>query len=218
MLRICSQGMNTGIQDAYNLAWKLDVVLRGSDSSLLSTFQEECLLVAARILGLSTKLLVNFQSPERSLPTATERLQADLNYRSSSLSRHTLIDESLLHAGDRSPDARITDANGKQTRVFDLFRGKHFSILYTGTAHIQRFKTAFPNNGDVKLFLINRDAKDITGNNMYADLEESFSKVYGLEKDIIYLVRPDGYTAFVGEGNAKKLFAGYLKKLSLSIA
>ncbi len=45
------QGMNTGIQDAYNLGWKLDAVLRGrAGDRLLDTYQEERLPVARAVL------------------------------------------------------------------------------------------------------------------------------------------------------------------------
>ncbi len=41
------QGMNTGIQDAYNLGWKLGSVLAGAPDALLATYEEERLPVAA---------------------------------------------------------------------------------------------------------------------------------------------------------------------------
>src|SRR5262249_27842844 len=40
------QGMNTGVQDAYNLGWKLALALRGAPDSLLDTYQAERLPVA----------------------------------------------------------------------------------------------------------------------------------------------------------------------------
>ena len=50
------QGMNTGIQDAYNLAWKLSAVLNGADGALLDTYEEERLPIAASMLGITTRL------------------------------------------------------------------------------------------------------------------------------------------------------------------
>src|SRR4028119_929752 len=45
------QGITTGVQDAYNLAWKLDMVLRGvAPDSLLDTYTEERLPVVRRVL------------------------------------------------------------------------------------------------------------------------------------------------------------------------
>ncbi len=44
------QGMNTGIQDAANLAWKLDAVLAGADDALLDTYQSERHPIGKRVL------------------------------------------------------------------------------------------------------------------------------------------------------------------------
>ncbi|MGA0609413.1 FAD-dependent oxidoreductase [Caldimonas sp. KR1-144] len=47
-----AQGMNTGLQDAYNLAWKLAAVLRdGADEGLLDTYEAERLPIAQRLLA-----------------------------------------------------------------------------------------------------------------------------------------------------------------------
>src|SRR5262249_43448990 len=47
-----AQGMNTGLQDAYNLAWKLALVVRGeADAALLDSYGEERVPVARRLLN-----------------------------------------------------------------------------------------------------------------------------------------------------------------------
>ena len=51
-----AQGMNTGIGDAVNLAWKLAAVLGGADPALLDTYAAERLPIAAGVLGLSGEL------------------------------------------------------------------------------------------------------------------------------------------------------------------
>jgi 2-polyprenyl-6-methoxyphenol hydroxylase-like FAD-dependent oxidoreductase len=48
--------MNTGIQDAFNLGWKLAAVHRGADEALLDTYEAERLPVAQHVLELSTRL------------------------------------------------------------------------------------------------------------------------------------------------------------------
>ncbi len=47
------QGMNTGIQDAVNLAWKLDAVLSGAADDVLDTYQSERHPIGKRVLRLS---------------------------------------------------------------------------------------------------------------------------------------------------------------------
>ncbi len=51
------QGLNTSVQDAYNLGWKLAAVLRGAHDSLLDSYETERRPVAQAVLGLSTRLL-----------------------------------------------------------------------------------------------------------------------------------------------------------------
>ena len=51
------QGLNTSLQDAYNLGWKLAAVLGGAPDALLDSYEAERRPVAAEVLGLSTRLL-----------------------------------------------------------------------------------------------------------------------------------------------------------------
>ena len=50
------QGLNTGMQDAYNLGWKLAQAARGGPDSLLDTYDAERLPIAAAVLGMSKRL------------------------------------------------------------------------------------------------------------------------------------------------------------------
>jgi hypothetical protein len=99
------QGMNTGIQDAYNLGWKLDAVLRGrAGQPLLDTYEEERMPVARAVLRSSdlghsaffsphpvmTFLRDRVLVPALRLPVVLDRLldgvaELDVGYRSSSL-------------------------------------------------------------------------------------------------------------------------------------
>lgn len=62
------QGMNTGIQDAVNLAWKLDVVLGGADDRLLDTYHDERHPIGKRVLiqsGLMARAVTLHPRPAR---------------------------------------------------------------------------------------------------------------------------------------------------------
>ena len=51
-----AQGMNTGLQDAYNLAWKLALVVKDqADAALLDSYEEERLPVARRLLNTTDR-------------------------------------------------------------------------------------------------------------------------------------------------------------------
>ena len=137
------QGITTGVQDAYNLAWKLDMVLRGvAPDSLLDTYTEERLPVVRRVLKNTDQTASVFLAHSRArrlfrdhvvLPLLrsrtmqrhlTRRLsQLDINYRRSSLSVHqekALIGGVRVHAGDRTPDVVFRDAaTGEETTLFE---------------------------------------------------------------------------------------------------
>jgi 2-polyprenyl-6-methoxyphenol hydroxylase-like FAD-dependent oxidoreductase len=106
------QGLNTGIQDAYNLGWKLAGVIHGAADSLLDTYEVERLPIAAAVLGLSKRL-----HQTRSIKRGKATNQLGLNYRKSPLSSGVTLGS--LHPGDRMPDLRLADGS----RLFDHLRG-----------------------------------------------------------------------------------------------
>ena len=112
------QGLNTSVQDSYNLGWKLAHVMRGGPDALLDTYEEERLPVAASVLGLSKQLYVT-----RSRKRGDATNQLSLNYRTSSLSSGAPYGS--LHPGDRMPDAQLEDGG----RLFDRLRGPHATEL-----------------------------------------------------------------------------------------
>jgi 2-polyprenyl-6-methoxyphenol hydroxylase-like FAD-dependent oxidoreductase len=197
------QGMNTGIQDAYNLGWKLGLVLQGGRPELLQTYEEERLPVAASVLKLSTALLDKFTSFARTLPNDTERFQLSLNYRNSSLSMNTTDVNLPLQAGDRAPDATLKDHEGNLTSLFNLFSGPHFTILHTGEltgVQLDRITKQLPTG--MILYIKMKNGEHDNHSYSFTEVEGNFSAVYGDIKDIIYLIRPDGYIGFIG-GNCQ---------------
>src|SRR4029077_7788506 len=51
-----AQGMNTGLQDAYNLAWKLSLVVKNqADATLLDSYEEERIPIAQRLLNTTDR-------------------------------------------------------------------------------------------------------------------------------------------------------------------
>jgi 2-polyprenyl-6-methoxyphenol hydroxylase-like FAD-dependent oxidoreductase len=131
------QGMNTGIQDAYNLGWKLAAVLRGADAGLLDTYETERRPVAAKVLRDSTRrgaaLLLQavlMRVAGRIKPLGRmfwrwwgKNRQLDVAYRSSALSRELgpAPGKEALRAGDRVPGP------------FDLLRGPHWTVFGLGS-------------------------------------------------------------------------------------
>ncbi|MEV7977302.1 FAD-dependent monooxygenase [Streptomyces sp. NPDC086519] len=114
------QGLNTSVQDAYNLGWKLAAVLTDrAPEALLDTYEEERRPNAAAMLGLSTR--VHHGEVRRGEAT----VQLGIGYRESSLTEETRANPGPVQAGDRAPDGRNADG----VRMFDAFRGPHWTLL-----------------------------------------------------------------------------------------
>ncbi|WP_373296557.1 FAD-dependent monooxygenase [Streptomyces sindenensis] len=140
-------GMNTGIQDAFNLGWKLGLVLAGhAGAQLLDTYEEERLPVAARTLDLTSErlraTLEAIRRPGGGLDAAItpDTTGLGVGYRWSSLAR--AHDEApqpgdglpdFPQAGDRAPDAPCVDAaTGARTRLHRVFAGPRTTVLGFG--------------------------------------------------------------------------------------
>ena len=115
------QGLNTGVQDAYNLGWKL----ADGSSELLDTYETERRAVAEAVLGLSTRIMKKYADGDADAhERPIEARQLGLSYRTEPAG--------VLAAGDRAPDAPLVTAEGKAIRLFDLFRGPHATTLAFG--------------------------------------------------------------------------------------
>ncbi len=136
------QGLNTSVQDAYNLGWKLGAVLRGAPDALLDSYQEERRPVAAQMLGLATGLLE--AAKQGSMRRGREVHQLDIGYPQSSLVLEKPARQGGVLAGDRAPDAPMRGAAGLPVRLFELFRGPHWTLLGYG---VERLGAVTPRRG-----------------------------------------------------------------------
>src|ERR1700683_5050486 len=123
------QGLNTSVQDVYNLGWKLAAVINGAPAKLLATYEEERRPIAAEMLGLSTKLL-QAAKDRGGMRRGRETHQLDLGHPETSLSlnQHERSPERVM-AGDRAPDAPIRGAAGQPPRLVKLFQVPHWTLL-----------------------------------------------------------------------------------------
>ena len=180
-------GMNTGLQDAYNLGWKLATGL----SELVDTYQEERLPIIAWTLGASTAA---GEAITRAVGAGSGGVEAGVNsgsgqlglhYRGSSLSRDLIDRTGRLAAGDRAPDAPLRTETG-QTRLFDVLRGPRFTLLGFGAGTAGALAELA---GRLNTFLVtgNRDAGAAYG--------------IGPQQDTLVLVRPDGYVGLIAAGD-----------------
>ncbi|MFZ2503106.1 MAG: FAD-dependent monooxygenase, partial [Nocardioides sp.] len=197
------QGLNTGVQDAYNLGWKLGQVLAGASDRLLDTYEAERQPIAARVLGLSSKIYADTKNrPLASTSRGDEERQLKLTYRGGPLGVMGAAPESVV-AGDRAPDAFVVDAEGRPTTLFDTFRGPGFTLVSIGAAATEVAGTfPWPDSGAG----LARLSLDPSAN-------ESFRRIYGLTGDGQVLVRPDGYVACVSDGDWVQSFQEHTRPL-----
>jgi 2-polyprenyl-6-methoxyphenol hydroxylase-like FAD-dependent oxidoreductase len=186
------QGLNTGVQDAVNLGWKLaQVVKRTSPESLLDTYHAERHPVAARVLRTTMASVALRRADERTTAlrdTMAELLGLDEPRRRfagmmSGLDIHYDLGEGHALLGRRMPDLDLVTADGP-LRVFTLLHDARPVVLNLGEP------------GDL----------DITP---WADRVQMIDAKYAGRWELpvlgtvtaptAVLIRPDGYVAWVGD-------------------
>ena len=215
-----AQGMNTGIQDAWNLGWKLALVDGGvADEALLDSYEAERLPIGRFVIRVTDRAtaiatgdtpavrLIRTQIAPRFVPIVLRlaRLRAfgfrtlsqlRINYRDS-----PAVDEGLPalrrepRAGDRLPDAHIVE-QGRERWLQD--------VLATPTHHLLLCGPAESWNNDQLARLSGRYAGLVASHRLAREAEadvlhdvrgEAFARL-GVEQAAHYLVRPDGHIGY----------------------
>ena len=147
------QGMNTGIQDAFNLGWKLALVLQGAaDSTLLESYHAERYPVEQAVLtGTDLVLKVatlrqpiaqaardRLASALTGLEPVRQRIRGAVSELAIRYPHSPIVENHFIGggpvAGDRAPDAQLRTQAGEGTRLFLEMRGTgHHLLLFSGT-------------------------------------------------------------------------------------
>jgi 2-polyprenyl-6-methoxyphenol hydroxylase-like FAD-dependent oxidoreductase len=185
------QGMNTGIQDAHNLGWKLAAVVGGAPDLLVDSYEAERRPVAAHVLGLSNTRLAQTIQGGMTTRRDSSTLQLDVNYRGSTLARDDRNDSASLRAGDRAPDATDLRTQDGEHRLFDLTRGGRFTLLAFGDL------PPIDHAGvDLQILQV-VDTAHQPG--QLADTHGHLRTGYGAKDHTLALIRPDGYLAVISD-------------------
>ena len=171
------QGLNLGIQDAFNLGWKLAAEVNGwAPEGLLDSYHTERHPVAADVLA-NTRAQVELLSPEPG-PQAVRRLVAEL-MDFEEVNRHLIEKITAIGVrydfgeGHEMLGRRLRDVGLKQGRLYELMRGGRGLLL------------------------------DQTGRLSVTGWEERVDHVFDVSDELdapAVLLRPDGHVAWVGEG------------------
>lgn len=206
------QGMNTGIQDAFNLGWKLAAVQSGANTALLDTYEAERLPVARHVLELSSRLTASAVSSKTKGLVARDQdtSQLDIHYRASSLSCELRSAPGRVRAGDRAPDAPgLLDCEGSTLRLFDLFRGPHATLLAFGDGWEPVLEAALVAAGSsVRALCVLPAGASLSNTSDVRTFVDSLghaSAAWEPGVAALFAVRPDGVVGFADErhdGNA----------------
>jgi 2-polyprenyl-6-methoxyphenol hydroxylase-like FAD-dependent oxidoreductase len=214
-----AQGMNTGIQDGYNLAWKMALVFKGKlDEKLLETYNEERLENARRLLQTTDRMFQFAAGSEwfleflraRVLPSVAKYIlgfdtvkkfifplvsQIGINYRHGSLSQHAGDENFRVKAGDRMPYFTVDGES-----IYDKLHQPKFHLLaFTdGQSDHQGLKTGLEQE--------------------YADwidfsviqLQPQVAEIFGTDQPFSLLLRPDNYVGFISHETSLGKVRAYL--------
>ncbi|MCP9956577.1 rifampin monooxygenase [Streptomyces sudanensis] len=170
------QGLNLGIQDAFNLGWKLAAEVSGrAPEGLLDSYQSERRPVAAQVLD-NTRAQIELLSPEPGA-RAVRGLLAEL-MRFEEVNRH--LTEKITATGIRYDFGEGHELLGRRLRDVELTRGRLYELMRGGRG-----------------LLLDR-----TGRLSAAGWADRVDHVVdpGAALDVpAVLLRPDGHVAWVGE-------------------
>jgi len=205
-----AQGMNTGLQDAYNLGWKLALVVSGqADAALLDSYEKERVPVAERLLNTTDrafKLIVSDNWLAGLLRTRIiariaafamtfERIQrigfrtisqTGIRYRKSPLSQSLQgLPDGAPHAGDRFPWLKLKfEANGAVDDLFQKLDDTRFNLIVIGQPPPEQ---ALGLGDLLRVHAIPDDPVN----------DAEFARVQ-IPRPSFFLVRPDGHVGLCG--------------------
>ncbi|CAN5468442.1 FAD-dependent monooxygenase [soil metagenome] len=202
-----AQGMNTGIQDAHNLAWKVALAVRGEAADgLLASYDAERRPIGEEVVGRTVASARAGIGADSSDPGYVMRREAQLliSYAGSPIV--------AAGAGQRAPDASglRRDSVTAPFRLFSLLdRRDHTVLLYAGPGVTEVVELEAAANaarrvahGHVEVYVVAapdaRVAETVLP--LVVDSEGSFAEQYGASEVSVFVLRPDGYLGLASVG------------------
>ncbi|SAL84626.1 monooxygenase FAD-binding protein [Caballeronia arvi] len=213
------QGMNTGLQDAHNLAWKLTLAVRGlAGASLLASYEAERRPVGLDVVEQTSRAM-NTVLAHGEIRPATRETQLLIGYRGSPIVADECADiaAELPAPGDRVPETGglVQAFVGHAQRLQDhLGRGRHTLIGYiddddAGGARVAAFNAAVAAwraaLGTAANALLIVSPGVANGQSFdpapeaYRSLSDKageFAAAFGAQNGMAWVVRPDGHIGF----------------------
>ncbi|MGF6722728.1 2-polyprenyl-6-methoxyphenol hydroxylase-like FAD-dependent oxidoreductase [Paraburkholderia sp. GAS41] len=224
------QGMNTGLQDAHNLAWKLAHVAKGlSGAALLDSYHAERHPVGVDVVK-STSAALNAVLARQAANPAMRETQLLISYRGSAivmdLCAEADADPAAPAPGDRLPDARGLTQRfvGHSRRLHEYIgRGKHTLVGYIDKAEqydafidgCRALSTALA--GAVSAVLVTAPGCEVPASEVMTTLTDAsgdFVTAYRAKGGTAWIVRPDGYVGWRSSGCSGVGIRSWVERLS----
>ncbi|WP_406045627.1 FAD-dependent oxidoreductase [Micromonospora sp. NBC_00898] len=211
------QGMNTGIQDAWNLAWKLALAVRGiAAPGLLDSYETERRPEGEEIVGRAVRMAFTDELDRNDLKRQfLQEMSMLLSYSDSPLVGESLSAPDALRdgpgPGDRAPDVGGLHRRGvgHPLRLHDLTRGTRHTLLVYADGSADPGTLTAPGSlcadvrrqtsGQVDVYLLlspDAPAPALLDPPVVRDAGGEFRAAYGVTGTALYLVRPDGHVGF----------------------
>ena len=214
-----AQGMNTGMQDAANLGWKLALVAQGrADAALLDTYHEERHPIGADVVRQTTVLtdVGTATGPEGTIRNLAFFLMGHVRTIGDAAARKTSevtvgyphSSLSVQHGGSVHAGAHAPDPAGTSVAVEDLLARPGFTLLVFGTANLGELASALGDLGTVVPVVAAATAPDFG----VADPDGALGRAYGLGSGGLALIRPDGYLGLVSDATDSRLLRRYVEE------
>ncbi|HTI15978.1 MAG TPA: FAD-dependent monooxygenase [Dictyobacter sp.] len=217
-------GMNTGIQDAHNLAWKLAAVIRGQATpALLRSYEEERQPVAREtVTQASTQLETAQRQSQSADQSARDSMATILGYRYRSAAIIDPEQDKRMYVpipdtvqldampGTRAPHIWL-EQQGRPVSILDLFSTSfvlltdEHNLAWTEVAHVLSIQQNYP--------LI---AFRVGVHGDLIDSKRQWTAGYHLSKDGAVLIRPDGFVAWRTDeklADPRQILAHVLKQM-----
>jgi len=222
------QGMNTGLQDAHNLAWKLTLAARDlAASGLLESYSAERRPVGLDVVENTSRALNDVIAQKINLPGIKET-QLLIGYRNSEIvaDERSGIDPALPSAGDRAVDVdelrRPFVAHTLRLRNL-IGDGKHVLLGYIGSDPkelglladlLDLLKAATGNNAAG--FAITASGQTLPIQErvpVLTDAGAQFHSNYGARPGMVWLIRPDGHIGWCSQSPSSLSFTAFLRRI-----
>jgi 2-polyprenyl-6-methoxyphenol hydroxylase-like FAD-dependent oxidoreductase len=208
------QGMNTGLGDAINLAWKLAAVVQGrARDELLDTYQTERIAFAHQLVGTTDRVFTFVTSPGAMAKFVRTRIAPIVIPLATRLAAvRTFLFRTVSQIGIAYPGSAIsagaagTVRGGDRLPWVETAAGDNFEGLDPRHWHLVTY-------GETRVTL--RDWCEANGVVFHPHSWTTAAAQAGLKQGAAYLLRPDGYVALADPGGSPAALDRYFAKRGL---